>query len=124
RLVQTHAHLQYHLPVRDLAILDVAAHLGYFEPLQVAQGARSALQRIAHGGVARVGGGSHQLYLLVGVCIHLHSPWTARCNPHRNSRIAAENIPVAAQGIESTLCPPSPCGSRIYSSIVFRPRWA
>lgn len=55
-VLQAHADLQPDLPMRHLAVLDVAAHLGDLEPIQVPQGFGCAFDGLADRIVGGLGG--------------------------------------------------------------------
>ena len=71
---QPHANLQTDLPVRHLAVLDMAAHFGDFEPIQVAQRFGSAGDGLGDGVIGGLGGRAHQFDLLVDMIRHSSSP--------------------------------------------------
>src|SRR5690606_3690360 len=74
------ADLQTHLPVLDLPLLDLPAHLGHLEPVQVAQGFRGPADAVADGLIDAVVRGADDLGDAVGVVRHAggSSPWRLR----------------------------------------------
>src|SRR5262249_41879727 len=63
-----------HLEVRDLAVGHVAARVDHLEPVDVADGLRRGLDRVADGFVGALGGRAADLDELVDVVRHLGPP--------------------------------------------------
>src|ERR1700692_923352 len=68
--IQREADLHCHLPVRNLVILEMAAHLGDLKPLHISDRLASSRDRVVHCVFDAVWRGTDQLNLFVDVVTH------------------------------------------------------
>jgi hypothetical protein len=68
--IQSEADLHCHLPIRNLVIFEVAAHLGDLKPLHISDRLASSRDRVVHCFFDAVWRGTDQLNLFVDVVTH------------------------------------------------------